>query len=88
MWIIKRVIRHFIGAFLVCLLLNTELAWSQNPQNDTTSDDGNTNRPVDEGMEPLYTMTNIFLGLVQPESKGHIIQKINFTQIANGKYTI
>ena len=85
MWIIKGAIGHFMAAFVVCLLLKSELVWSQN---DTTSDsDEGKKRPIDEGMEPLYTMTNIFLDLVQPDSRGHILEKFNFTQlIEDGRF--
>ena len=66
-------------------------------QNNTAKDqgtgdvtgDGEENdgpRPIDEGMEPLYTMTKIFLDLVQPENKGHVIEVIDIKSIGKLKY--
>jgi len=45
--------------------------------NDTTTSTRKP-RPIDKGLEPLYVMTDTFLDVVHPESRGHALNDPRF----------
>lgn len=61
---------------LLCAICSTSLA----VVNDTTSseDASQQPRPIDKGLKPLYTMTETFLDIVHPESRGHALSDPRF----------
>jgi len=48
--------------------------------NETTStqDGSQQPRPIDKGLEPLYVMTETFLDIVHPASRGHAVNDPRF----------
>ena len=62
-----------------CVCLSTvHIGYCQNNEGDTERD----REPIEEGMDPLYKMTITFLDVIQPESKGNLVELIL------GKYSI
>lgn len=74
---------------LVWMLAFVVLAATQSDDELTVGDSSQQpnqreKRPIDTAMDPLYTMTNTFLGIIQPQQKGLIFEK---TDTVDGMYT-
>ena len=81
----------FLAAFALlfsAVLAETETSQSQNGTSEVTADNSQTPtvRPIDEGMQPFFTMTKIFLDVVRPESDVWLLYKIEPNQLS-GKNT-
>lgn len=69
----------FYGAigigFIFLVIVTYRPALCQNNTDQVVSDTPNNkdDDPIQKGLEPLYVMTNKFLDVIQPESKGNII---------------
>ena len=62
-------------AVFACILVFVGIGFGQAVSNEnepTVEDDEQT--AIEEGMEPLYDMTTNFLDVLQPESKGYILE--------------
>ena len=69
-----------VSILILCMLSTSQVLC----QNGTTNDGQMTKvaaRPIDEGMEPLYSMTKVFLNLVQPESRGSIAKILDLKSL-------
>ena len=69
----------WIGVVYILLLCGTKQVECQNntsgesPSVGDGSSDTELERAIEKGMAPLYTMTNFFLDLVQPEGRGNLV---------------
>ena len=60
-----------------CVYLSTvHIGYCQDNGGESETPTGREREPIEEGMDPLYKMTVTFLDVVQPESKGNLLELV------------
>jgi len=66
-----------ICSLLLCIFCSLSLA-ADNGTATSQDDAVRKPRPIDKGLEPMYVMTDAFLDIVHPESRGHALNDPRF----------